>query len=692
MQWALAYVAGAWALLQVVDLAVQSYGWPRWIMPLAFGVMALGFLVTLVLAWYHGEQGRQRVSGTELVIVSLLLAIGGTLLWRFTPRGTTAAPPTSQAANIAGNTAATASAPAATAASASIPAKSIAVLPFENLSADKSNQYFADGMQDLILTKLASIGDLAVISRTSTLQYGSHPQNLQSIGKQLGVATILEGSVQKAGDQVLVNVQLIDTRNDHHIWADSYTRTLKNVFSVEGEVAQKIADTLKARLSPAETRRLATTLSSNTEANDLYLQGEYFANRGNINYDTAAMKQAIAFYRQAIAKAPDFAQARAQLSFMESQLAWFGGGGEKAAPLYADARAQAEQALKLAPDLADAHHAMGMYDYWGKGDYSAALKALAAALALRPNDSIALLGKAAVLRRQGKFNQAIGVFQKALALDPRNTSLAFEMGVTYMAVSQYAQAEQAFQRALALDPANVNARANFALAIVYSSSDLPKALAQAKGDNPRLALDRVGFLTLARKYDQALTLLQSIPYSPGPFATNIRGTKSLQLAYLYGLRGEPGRARAYYAKALLQERTQYAAMAGSPGINQALSLIKVARAELGMGRTKAGLADTARVLAIAEHSSDHLYRPLLMERCAERYAQAGRADKAVQVLSDALTTPGIGTWYSPVMLWLDPGWDPIRKTPQFQALLKKYAKFRPPLTRYPAPPISSTAS
>ena len=158
------------------------------------------------------------------------------------------------------------------------------MLPFENLSSDKNNAYFADGMQDLILTKLAGIGDLAVISRTSTLKYGSHPENLQTVGKQLGVATILEGSVQKVGDQVLVNVQLIDARNDHHIWADSYTRTLKNVFSVEGEVAQKIADTLKAKLSPAEAQRLATTLSGNTAANDLYLQGEYFAHRGDLNW------------------------------------------------------------------------------------------------------------------------------------------------------------------------------------------------------------------------------------------------------------------------------------------------------------------------------------------------------------------------------------------------------------------------
>ncbi len=673
VQWALAYLAGAWAVLQVLDLAADSYHWPDTVMHLAFGVLALGLVITLLLAWYHGERGQQRVTGVELLLLAGIFGIGGFLIWHFAGSGAPPVKVTAAAAPAGANSAAV----PGPAHAASIPAKSIAVLPFENLSEDKGNQYFADGMQDLILTKLASIGDLAVISRTSTLKYGSHPENLQTVGRQLGVATILEGSVQKVGDQVLVNVQLIDARNDHHIWADSYTRTLKNVFSVEGEVAQKIADTLKARLSPAESKRLATALSDDPAANDLYLQGEYFAQRASVNYDTAAMKQAIKFYQQAIARLPNFAQARARLSFMESALAWFGGDGDNTATLNADAFTQAEQALKLAPDLADAHLALGFHEYWGKGDYAAALKAISSALALRPNDSDAMAAKAYVLRRQGRFNAAIGMFRQALTLDPRNTVLAFEMASTYMATSQYDHAEQACQRALALDPENVNAKVCLAVTTVYRDGDLTKALAQVQGDNPRLALRRVGFLTLARKYDQALTLLQSIPYSRGVFAPMVRGTKSLQLAYLHGLRGETARAREDYARALPKERAQHAAMASSPVINQAVPLIRVARAELGLGQTRAGLADTAEVLAIAKGSSDHIYLPLLLERCAERYAQAGRAAMAVQVLSQALATPGIGMWYSPVMLWIDPAWDPIRKDPDFQALLEKYADHKP---------------
>ncbi len=477
VQWVVAYVAGAWAGMQVLDLAADSYHWPDLVMHAAFGALALGLVITLLLAWYHGERGAQKVTGVELLLLAGVFAIGGFLIWHYAGSGS---PPTSAGRAPASAVAASAAMPKPKPA-ASIPAKSIAVLPFENLSSDKNNQYFADGMQDLILTKLADIGDLAVISRTSTMKYGSHPEDLKTVGQQLGVATILEGSVQKVGDQVLVNVQLIDARNDHHIWAESYTRTLKNVFSVEGEVAQKIADTLKARLSPDETRRLATTLSDDPAANDLYLQGEYFSHRGSINYDTAAMKRAIGFYRKAIARAPDFAQARAHLSINESELAWNGGGGTDTATLYADALDQAEQALKLAPDLADAQLALGFYNYWGRGDYPAALKAFSAALALRPNDIQALWGKAYVLRRQGRFHQAMGLFDKALALDPRNTSLFAERAGTLMALGQYDRAQQSFQRALALDPANATATAFSALAMVLQNGDLSGALAKAQG-------------------------------------------------------------------------------------------------------------------------------------------------------------------------------------------------------------------
>src|SRR5690348_15754173 len=405
VQWALAYVAAAWAVLQALGLAVDSYDWPHGVMRVAFAVIALGFVVALVLAWYHGERGAQRVSGAELLLIALVLAIGGGLLWRFER-----AP---NALAVAARTRSPDAAQLSTLPIVAIPAKSIAVLPFENLSEDKGNAYFADGMQDLILTKLADIGDLKVISRTSTAKYESHPDNLKVIAQQLGVASILEGSVQKAGNQVLINVQLINASSDSHIWAESYMRTLDNIFGVEGEVAQKVADALQAKLTPKETAQLATAMSSDAAANDLFLRAEYFANQGNTDYDPTSFRRAIPIYRQALAKDSGFALARARLSFAESGAVWFGSGEGDIRRLIADAQAQAEQALAQQPRLVAAQVAIGYSAYWGRGDFVKALQAFDAALALRPNDADALSGKSFVLRRQGDFAAAIAALTRA---------------------------------------------------------------------------------------------------------------------------------------------------------------------------------------------------------------------------------------------------------------------------------------
>ncbi|MGH8121824.1 MAG: hypothetical protein ACREPT_03545, partial [Rudaea sp.] len=233
-QWALAYAAGAWVMLQVLSLLAGAYHWPDATLRIAIGVAVTGFFVALTLAWFHGERGAQRVSRGELALLFALVLCGTAFVWRSEHGATDASAPS------------VAPAASATRVATTVSAKSIAVLPFENLSSDKENEYFASGMQDLILTKLADIGELKVISRTSTEKYKSRPDDLTTVAQQLGVANILEGSVQKAGNQVLINVQLIDARNDNHLWADTYQRTLDNIFGVEGEVAQKIADALKA--------------------------------------------------------------------------------------------------------------------------------------------------------------------------------------------------------------------------------------------------------------------------------------------------------------------------------------------------------------------------------------------------------------------------------------------------------------
>src|ERR1700759_2187387 len=262
VQWAIAYVAAAFALLQGIDIVAQQFGWPEGVRRGITLALVIGFFVTLVIAWYHGERGAQRVSGTELLIIGLVLAVGGGFLWRFAASH----PSDNKAAVVPNET--RPSEPAIP-----IAEKSIAVLPFENLSSDKENAYFAEGIQDEILTRLSKIADLKVISRTSTQHYNSAPANLPEIAKQLGVAHILEGSVQKSGDAVRVNVQLIKAATDSHLWADTFDRKLIDIFSVESEVAKAIADQLRAKLTGREEQLIASKSTDNTEAYDAYLRG-----------------------------------------------------------------------------------------------------------------------------------------------------------------------------------------------------------------------------------------------------------------------------------------------------------------------------------------------------------------------------------------------------------------------------------
>ena len=673
VQWTLAYVAFAFALLQGIDIVAAKFAWPDSVERMLIIALCVGFFLTVLLAWYHGERGAQRVTGMEIILLAVLLAIGGGFLWQFSRTPNT--PPGSAAKSVA-TPSPTQPSPSTTtnaknASVAAIPAKSIAVLPFENLSTDKANQYFADGMQDLILTKLADIGELKVIARTSTAKYASHPQDLKSIGRELGVATILEGSVQKAGDQVLINVQLIHAADRSHLWAKSYTRTLKNVFGVEGEVAGKIAAALKAKLSPGESARLASDLSHDSAANDLFFKAEYQTQQAQTTFSTANMKAAIQLYKQAIAQAPEFALAYARLSMVQSTLGWFGGGGLNVNPLFAAARHDADEALKLAPNLAAAQLALGYSDMYGRGDYAGALRAFEAALALKPNDADALAAKGYAERRQGRYEAAIASLRKASTLDPRNSWLPFHLGLTWMMINRYPEAQRALRRALALDPHNRIATQSLSHAILLADGDIARALAMAPGDAPALKLWRVYLLTLQRKYPPALALLDTVPDTPDNFGT---GYKALQQADLYRLMGETARARPLYTQAMPKIRAQ---LKQQQGFNLASEWQNLADAELGIGHTAQGLAAIAKAEAIVAQSHNHTEGPGLMESNAELYARANRPDLAVPLLANVLANPGIGDYYSPVMLWIDPAWDPIRKDPKFQALLKKYARSKP---------------
>ncbi len=673
VQWVLAYIAFAFALLQGVDIVAQRFAWPDQIEKLLILALAIGFVVVLVLAWYHGERGAQRISGTEIAILTLLLAIGGGLLLAYErmPSHSGAA---AHNTDVQSNSAAIAD----TATSAiPIPPKSIAVLPFENLSEEKGNAYFADGMQDLILTKLADIGDLKVISRTSTAKYQSHPDDLKTIAQQLGVATILEGSVQKAGDQVLINVQLIDARDDNHLWAESYQRTLDNIFGVEGEVAQQVADALKVKLSGGEQRTLAAVPTRDPGAWNAFLKAETLSQKARDSENAADFAEAAANYRRAIALDPAFALAYAQLAYTQLNDLWF---ASHSAALVPSAKAAADRALALAPDLPEAHVALGYYWYWGLFDYDKAIDEFQQAVKLSPANLEARKGLAFVWRRQGKFEQSLAAFRQMLTVAPRDRVLLDEYGDTLMKLRRYPEAQQALQQALAIDPDYVDAKDVLVQVLLFGFGDVQGARAvitpppdwRTGGTSVGELYGVIGIRAYPdffdRRFDAALHDFDSAPAGTAAqrvYRTAARAAIAVAVGQQASMQAECGQA-----KALID-----ADLATRPALRKPdnpFAFTQLAWVDLCLGRKAEASAAAQRAADMVPLAKDAYSGPWLLTGLAQVESQAGDADHAIELLEQLMAAPE-GDSVSIKRLELDPVWDPLRKDSRFQALLKKYA-------------------
>ncbi|HEV7122842.1 MAG TPA: hypothetical protein VGN24_05370 [Rhodanobacter sp.] len=411
VQWAVAYVAFAFALIQVADVVAGSYHWPDGVMHLLFGLLVLGFIVTLLLAWYHGEQGRQRASGTELLLIGLVLAVGGGLLWRFAPASPTQAVSANAAAPA--NHAASATAPASSSAAqasamAAIPAKSIAVLPFVNMSGDPKNDYFSDGITEEILDALAQVPKLKVAARTSAFAFKGKAEDLRKVGEVLDVATVLEGSVQKSGDEVRITAQLIDTHSGYHLWSEKYDRKLTRIFAVEDEISKAIADKLKVQLTGAGGQSLVAQKAMDPLAHDFYL-------RGLTLLAARSVKEAAEAFQQAVAIDPNYAQGWAGLAEVEALLPAYTQAPAEAA--YARALDAAQHALALDPDVALAYVARGMV-YENQMHWADADTALRRALMLAPGDAEAMDQYAQFLFAVGELKHALSEIDRALQRDP----------------------------------------------------------------------------------------------------------------------------------------------------------------------------------------------------------------------------------------------------------------------------------
>ncbi|MBS0382619.1 MAG: tetratricopeptide repeat protein [Proteobacteria bacterium] len=684
VQWALAYLAAAWVLLQVLDLASGSYHWPDAVMHIAFGVLAIGFVVAVILAWYHGERGAQHVSGMELLIVTLVLAVGGGLLWHFAREPVQGVAvnavadrhPASTAAS--GTTAATsvkatpAAALASSIAAQPIPAKSVAVLPFENLSTDKGNAYFADGMQDLILTKLADIGDLKVISRTSTMKYASHPDDLKTIGQQLGVATILEGSVQKAGNQVLINVQLIDARTDSHIWAQSYQRTLDNIFGVEGEVAQKVADALNTKLTAPENERVSQVPTRNAAAYDAFMQGEYYAQRAEASLIGADFAKAEAYYRQAVAHDDRFALAWARLSMVLAAQQGLTFTGDRLSTLAAQAKSALDHALALAPDSPDTRLAQGWYEHWVAYDLKGSLAAFENVLAMQPQNAQALLGAGIIHLHLGHYRDAVELLHEAAGRSPRDAALLAQLGAAELDLRDYARGQQTLRRALAIDPDSALAldtlvKSYFLVGDPEGAKTLLDTAAMELQGNPAITEMRVVVALQRRDYAaarKAAARMQAGGTYSEAYADSWRGD-------VEWLAGDRNSALRYYQRA-------------TPVFEAEVKLYPdnwKAQSLLGWLLMRQGKGDEALTLmrhaiGIASGRDNQWAADGLHWEMARTLAQLGKGAQAAAILDDLMSRPS-GEPVTAASLKIDWVWDPIRHDPAFQALLKKYASAQP---------------
>src|SRR5881394_1627603 len=447
---AVAYAIVAWLLIQAASILFPTFEAPPWVMKVFVTAVILGFPVALILAWAfeltpEGIRRAEEVAplesktpraGRKWTAIIVIAAVLAAALFAFQFARTRSSPPAELPKQIA---------PAAGM------DKSIAVLPFENLSSDTENAFFAQGIQDEIITTLSKISGLRVISRTSTVHYNSAPENLSEIARQLRVSNVLEGSVQKAGERVHINVQLIQADTDAHLWAQSYDRELTDIFGVEAEVAKNIADSLQATLSPQEKARVEAKPTTNPDAYVLYLRARDYQTRpDNLLQD---FQSAINLYDEAIKLDAKFALAHARLSATTSALYHF---YEPTETWKQKAHAEALESLRLQPNLGEGHLALGLYHYYMESDYEAALRELGLAAEALPNDGDVGLYTAAVERRRGKWTQAIAAYQHAEQVDPRNPVMLYDSAQTYFGLRDWRTAAKRMDRVLALFPDSFN--------------------------------------------------------------------------------------------------------------------------------------------------------------------------------------------------------------------------------------------
>ena len=648
---AAAYIIAAGGIIQLASATFPAWELPNWSLRLVILLLLVGFPIALIFAWAFDitSQGiratpdtpapRTRRRRNIIMLIATGVVISAATGFFLLPR-----------------------------VAAHKVDKSIAVLPFENLSDEKENAYFADGVQDDVLTNLSKISDLRVISRTSVMQYRGRPTNLREIGKALGVSNILEGSVRRSGNRVRVNVQLIDANTDEHVWANDYDRDVTDVFAIQSDLAHEIANALEAKLSPAEKSQMTRKPTENGEAYLAFVQAHDLSCAYE---DPAKLKQSEQLYQRAVDLDPNFALALARYSQLES---WMARDIDRAPERREKARTLAERALELQPDLSEAHLARGYSYYWGDNNYGAALKEFEIAQQGLPNESEVYLAIGAIQRRQGKWGESTANLEKAASLNPKDTWPLQNLTFNYAMQRNFGAANKTIDRALKLNPNGIGLweiKVKLAIAEKADFSVYERALEKMKSlpmsseERLKVVGAQADLLLFQRKYQQVLQLAQSIPDESLAAIPGASVGKYYAIGVAQKGLGDDaaGRTAFLQAKNILEEQLKQ--KPDDAGLH-----IQLAKLLARLGEKDAGIAEAQRATDLRPESKDAFDGPRVTEDVAQVYAIIGDNARAIQLLDGLLSRATGVTLQS---LKVNPAWDPIRSDPAFQALFAKYA-------------------
>ena len=641
---AAAYIIAAGGIIQLASAAFPAWELPNWALRLVIVMLLMGFPIALILAWAYditsqgvvatpapavpGSHRRRNIIMLVLTGVAVSAAAGFFLLPRV---------------------------------SAHKCDKSIAVLPFENLSDEKENAYFADGIQDDVLTNLSKVGDLKVISRTSVMPYRGKASNVREIGKTLGVGAVLEGSVRRIGNRVRVNVQLINADTDEHMWAEDYDRDLTDVFAIQTDLAQQIVRELQAKLSPMEKAQIERRPTQNGEAYLAFVQAHDLSTRPD--KFRGDIENAEQLFERATKLDPNFAEAFAGLAWIDN---WMYHTFDPTAARKEKARAAAEEALRLQPNLPEAHLALGFYYYYCERDYQNALREFAIAKLSLPNSAEVYMAIGSIERRQGKWAQSTGNFEKAVSLSPRDSFILVNLADNYRANKNFETADKILGRAIEAAPNSLSARAAKAMLPLDWKGDLSmmeKDLADMPpGVDPEglVTFGRVQLLMMQRKFPEALAVLKQL----SPDLSHDSKPREFLEGAIYTFLNDREKARSAFehARPIAEQSLREAP-------NDAFRHALLGQILAGLGEKEAAIAEGKRAVNLLPESQDALEGPKATLELAKIYTWTGETDQALLLLDHSLSTPSGITVSS---LKLDPVWDPLRSDPRFQALIDKH--------------------